>query len=247
LQASIKSHAPGCPDCAGQPGCDCGGNCNRCVASEAGCAQGGCAAITTVCQANCNQGGGFCGDGLGNFCTCHGAPSPPTTPAPSPSPPSPGDWIPGSPPNEGLGQCGGTCYRVSNTCGGATGGYSCSDCLVGNCQSCSQLHPGVCQALPAKLTEFCTQAHTKIAFGHGLGSEMQCGDCALIRVKNTDSGAPTEYQEVCIMAIDKGSGEVSDETLLTGADALCKYNSQCRVATRAEYEWKPVDCSACAP
>ncbi|CAE8582848.1 unnamed protein product [Polarella glacialis] len=67
LQASIKSHAPGCPDCAGQPGCDCGGNCNRCVASEAGCAQGGCAAITTVCQANCNQGGGFCGDGLGNL------------------------------------------------------------------------------------------------------------------------------------------------------------------------------------
>jgi len=190
---------------------------------------------------------------LGNFCTCNGSPSPPSpppTPAPPPSPtppPAPGQWIPGSPPNEGLGQCGGTCYRVSNTCGGGTGGYSCTDCLVGNCQSCPQLSPDVCQALPAKLSEFCSQNPNKIAFGHRLGN-MQCGDCALIRVKN-DEGAPTddEYQQVCMMAIDSGSGEVSDETLLNGPDALCKFNEQCKRATRAEYEWKPVDCSACAP
>merc|ERR1712048_234008 len=232
-------------DCAGQPGCFCGASqddCIKCVASRF--APGDPQGITQKCQDNCFQGGvGYCGNDLDNFCTCTGdappGPGPTPVPVPTPTPqgpsptPSPG-FIEGS----GLTQCGKfplpgfECYRVSNTCRTVLGlSYACQDQLLGD--------------LAPKLANFCSQNRAKIAFGHRLRG-MDCGDCALIRVQN-DDGAPTPFQEVCMMAVDVGSGEVSDESLITGADALCRYNAQCRAAERVDYEWKPVDCASCVP
>lgn len=217
-------------DCAGQPGCLCGAtrdDCSKCVASSV--APGNPEEVTLQCQANCFQpGSGYCGAGLLNFCTCADEAPPAPSPTPAPSTPSPG-FIFGS----DLGQCGGNCYRVFNTCQSVLGlSYGCEAELLGD--------------LAPKLANFCSQTvQTKIAFGHKLPG-MECGDCALIRVQN-DEGVPTPFQEVCMFAVDVGSGEVSDQSLLLDDDALCSNNADCVRRTRVDYEWKKVDCATCAP
>lgn len=82
-------------------------------------------------------------------------------------------------------------------------------------------------------------ARPDIGFGHPTGSNIECGECAEIRVKKDDG---TE-QVFLGMRTDNGGPEITTAIKQKMTEGVtCPNGEPCQMLDRIKFDWRKVDC-----